>query len=93
MTLGLACLRDLAVSGDAATAPVSLQHVLFPFYVGWKLLVSLGRPPATMGSDGTRARSQNARELDREGAATNRLTNLLISRRDLEDRPSWFAMG
>ena len=46
MTVGAGDLCDFAVSGDAASAEDILSSVLlFPFYVGWKLLVSLGGRP------------------------------------------------
>ena len=39
------CLRDFSVPGDAATYSIPFQFLLFPFYVGWKLVISLaGRP-------------------------------------------------
>ncbi len=45
-------LRDFAVPGDAAPAAnTSASVLLFPFYMGWKLLISLAGRPQTMDSN------------------------------------------
>ena len=62
MTLALGVLRDFTVSGDAAPAEVSLQHLALPILYRLEADGLAGRPAPAVGSDGAGAAIVNARD-------------------------------